>query len=150
MLRVVAFAPQHLEQAAALVSELGYVVPSPQQFRDRLTRLVHGEQCVYVAEWPDGTGNRAAPIVAGWLHVVGVRRLDSDGYAEVLTLVVSRASRRRGVGQALIGAARQWALDAGFNRLRLRSGLHRAEAHAFYAALGFEIARPGHTFQCLL
>ena len=86
-------------------------------------------------------------VVMGWLHVVRVFRLDSDGYAGLLSLVVDAAHRRRGIGRLLVQQACEWTRAAGFARLRLRSGLHRGDAHAFYAALGFDIARPGHTFQ---
>jgi GNAT superfamily N-acetyltransferase len=123
---------------AVLSAQLGYP-SSAQVVADRLARL-EGQalQAMFVAE---------STSIAGWMHVIGVRRLDSEGCAEVLSLVVDEQHRRRGVGRALIDSAEAWARTVGFKRLRLRSGHHRVDAHAFYAALGFDVTRPGHTFQ---
>jgi GNAT superfamily N-acetyltransferase len=85
--------------------------------------------------------------VVGWLHVCGVRLLETDGYAEVGGLVVDAAQRRRGIGRALIRRAERWAVANGFTELRLRSGVHRSEAHRFYARIGYDLAKTSHMFR---
>ena len=139
--RVRPMLPGDVAQVAVLAGQLGY--PSTAEGVAARLRAIGGadttEHGLFVAE-DSGTS-------VGWAHVLGVRRLDSDGYAELLSLVVDAACRRRGIGRMLVQRACEWTRSAGFARLRLRSGLHRADAHAFYAALGFDIARPGHTFQ---
>lgn len=85
--------------------------------------------------------------LAGFAHVLGIRRMDSDGYAELLSLVVAPAWQRQGVGRALVQASRQAALGLGHTRLRLGSGAHREEAHRFYEAQGFARCRPGLVFE---
>jgi len=48
----------------------------------------------------------------------------------------SSNSRRRGVGQLLVEAAKRWARDHGCVRLSVTSAERRADAHAFYPACG--------------
>ena len=84
--------------------------------------------------------------VVGWLHVYGVRLLETDGYAEVGGVVVDASVRRQGIGRLLVRQAEAWAAAHGFQELRLRSGLHRREAHAFYTKLGYELTKTSHMF----
>jgi len=64
-------------------------------------------------------------------------------WAIVENVVVSAGRRRTGVGETvmehLIGIAR----EAGCYKIQLLSGDHRAEAHAFYRAIGFESVAAG-------
>lgn len=85
--------------------------------------------------------------VVGWLHVYGVRLLETDGYAEIGGLVVDAAVRRQGVGRQLVQRAEAWAAAHDYRELRLRSGLHRGEAHAFYRQLGYELSKTSHMFR---
>lgn len=87
------------------------------------------------------------PEVVGWLHVYGVRLLETDGYAEIGGLVVDAAARRQGVGRGLVQWAEAWAAAHDYRELRLRSGLHRREAHAFYEQLGYELSKTSHMFR---
>ncbi len=84
--------------------------------------------------------------VVGWLHVYGVRLLETDGYTEIGGVVVDAAVRRQGVGQLLVQQAEVWTAAHSFGELRLRSGLHRREAHAFYERLGYELAKTSYMF----
>jgi GNAT superfamily N-acetyltransferase len=76
-----------------------------------------------------------------------VRNLSTSGYAEIMELAVREDWRGRGAGSALIVAAKEWAQRNGFARLRLRSGVHRTEAHAFYERLGFSRSRASYAFE---
>jgi GNAT superfamily N-acetyltransferase len=64
--------------------------------------------------------------------------------AWLTTLVVAREVRQRGTGRALVAAAERWAREQGCQRLSVTTGLHRADAHAFYDRLGYE--QTGHRY----
>lgn len=56
--------------------------------------------------------------------------------AYITALVTSSAARRRGIGQLLVAAAKEWAVKQGCVRLSVTSAERRADAHAFYPACG--------------
>ena len=86
--------------------------------------------------------------VVGWIHVFGVRMLTSPCFfAEIGGLVVDAGARRQGVGRALVSQAEAWARAHGYSEVRLRSGLHRTEAHEFYRGIGYELAKTSHMFR---
>lgn len=58
--------------------------------------------------------------------------------AEIDTLVVGHAFRRRGVGKRLVEAALQWARDNGATRTELGVYEFNDAARAFWASLGFQ------------
>lgn len=128
-----------VEAIAALLPDLGYQA-QPEQVRQRLARLAQWpQQWVHVAE-------QSGQIV-GLCHAQGVPLMASDGYVEVQALVVAHTHQRRGIGRLLVADARQWALQQGTTRIRLRSGLHRDDAHRFYEAIGFEKKRASFGFE---
>jgi GNAT superfamily N-acetyltransferase len=87
-------------------------------------------------------------LLKGWAHIHAVPLLASEGYAEIGGLDVADTFRRQGVGKALIEACIAWTREQQFSRLRLYSGMHRTEAHAFYKALGFDGTKaPAFTLQ---
>ena len=124
---------------AGLLPDLGYAAKAEDVAR-RLNRIV---------EWPDNS-LLVAEIddkLIGLCHVQGVPLIASDGYAEVQALVVSSSSQRKGVGSRLLMAAVTWSIQKGYTRVRLRSGLHRHEAHLFYEAQGFTRSKPSYAFE---
>jgi GNAT superfamily N-acetyltransferase len=129
------------EAVARLLPDLGYEA-TPAQLAARLAALRDWpDQEAFVAERDGG--------VVGLCQVQGVRLLASDGYAEIQALVVSSACQGQGIGKALVAHASAWAFARGYARVRLRSGTHRAEAHAFYERIGFEKARASYAFERL-
>ncbi len=68
-------------------------------------------------------------------------------FAEIGGLVVDTQARRQGIGRALMAQAEVWAKEHGFAEVRLRSGLHRADAHEFYQSVGYELAKTSHMFR---
>ena len=111
------------------------------------------ERFELIARRPDGalfTADSGGPLL-GWVHVYGVHLLESPtSFAEIGGLVVHAAARRQGIGRRLMEAAEHWAGAHGYLDVRLRSGLHRTEAHAFYQAIGYQLAKTSHLFQKLL
>lgn len=120
--------PALIEDASAiavLLSDLGYGA-STEQINFRLARLLPlSDHAIFVAE--------TAERIAGMCHVCGARNLASDGYAEMMEIVVAQAFQRKGIGKLLLREAEQWAASSAYPRMRLRSGAHREDVHLFYA-----------------
>ena len=135
-----------LEDAAAiskLLPDLGYTATAAE-CRARLQRLSQWPQNeVFVAE------AEAGGAVMALCHLQGVPLLASAGYVEVQALVVAVSAQRTGVGRALLQHAVLWAQSQGYPRVRLRSGLHRDEAHRFYEAQGFLKSKASYAFEKL-
>jgi GNAT superfamily N-acetyltransferase len=112
---------------AELSGELGYPA-EPDEIERRLAALPADDD-VWVATIGDE--------VVGWIHCSLRRSLVVEPGIEILGNVVGERWRGRGVGRALMAAAEQSASDRGVSVVRLRSGSHRDEAHAFYRAVGY-------------
>jgi GNAT superfamily N-acetyltransferase len=128
----VAIAPARASDAsmiADLTGELGYEVTAGEVERRLSAILGDDNHAVFVG--------RAGDDVIGWIHVVGVRRLEATFFAELGGLVVQEAARRQGVGRRLVDAALKWAGDRGYRTLRVRTNVVRADAPRFYESLGF-------------
>ena len=109
---------------AAISREFGYE-PSAAEvevaLRDLLTRDDHA---VFVAE-EDG-------VVLAWGHARVNRQLEVARYAELVGLVVTRASRSQGLGAAIVRDVEAWARSRGERSLRVCSNVVRERAHTFY------------------
>ncbi len=131
--------------AVTLLSEqLGYDLLPLEVVAERLERFGgsrdHG---CYVAE--------RRGLILGWVDVFSVSMLISPQFfAEIGGLVVDIAARRQGIGRALMRQAELWASEHGFAEVRLRSGLHRTDAHEFYQSIGYEHAKTSHMFRKVL
>lgn len=124
---------------AGLLPDLGYLA-TPEEVARRLQRLsLRSENCVFIA--------LVEGKLCGLCHVQGIPLVASDGYAEVQALVVAATFRRVGVGGKLVRAAVAWSSVNGYERVRLRSGLHREEAHLFYESQGFTRSKPSYAFE---
>lgn len=131
-----------LDDAAAIVRllpHLGYEV-GQEQVAERLARLLQSpSHAVFVAE--------ASHAVVGLCLLAQVSQIASAGYAEVLELVVHPQFQRRGLGERLLREGEAWALRHGFNRVRLRSGVHRTQAHEFYERQGYAKSKASFAFE---
>jgi GNAT superfamily N-acetyltransferase len=65
----------------------------------------------------------------------------ADTYAELTELYVDQASRRRGVGLALVAHAERLAQQAGAEVLCLLTGFGNQVGQAFYSAAGYQQAQ---------
>lgn len=115
---------------AALMEQLGYAT-SATAMQDRL-RMIHAQELYHtLIAAKDGR-------VVG---MIGVRRglwYERNGcYGQIAALVVDHASRRQGIGTALMMAGEQWLHRHGARVVILFSGATRAVAHAFYAQFGY-------------
>ena len=115
---------------AALSGELGYPTTGLEMAGRLAAVLADPGHAAFAAVGEDGS-------LLGWVHVCRRLLLIDPPSAFVEGLVVSPEARRRGVGRALMAAAEEWAERQGARAVRLRSAATRADAHAFYGALGY-------------
>jgi len=116
---------------AALLGELGY--PSTaDQAAERIERISADPSTWVIVAEVDG---EIAGL--GALHVQNLVERDELG-CEVAGLVVGERFRRRGVGEALMDALEAEARRRGGRWMVLNTAHRRADAHAFYEALGYE------------
>ena len=128
---------------AGLSSELGYPATA-ELITQRITLLsAQAAHQLLVAEHP-------LQGIVGWVHVYGMQPFQADQYAEIGGLVVGTLARRTGAGKALMRAAEAWASEHGYTSMRLRSGMHRPEAHLFNAAIGYNKVRESMMFRKML
>ena len=131
--------PGDAEAAARLSTELGYPATA-DEIGERLADLSpRDNHAVLVAELHGR--------VVGWIHVQESRLVVEQPRVDITGLVVDRGARREGVGRMLVEAAERWAADRGADRIRVRSNVAREDAHAFYPALGFRIAKTSTVFE---
>lgn len=124
---------------AQLLPHLGYS-GTPDECQRRFNAL---------SAWPDNAVFLAEmeERVVGLCQIHGVRLIASNGYAEVAALVVHTEYQRQGVGKELLRCAATWAKDLKYERLRLRSGIYREDAHRFYEAVGFPMTKASFAFE---
>lgn len=116
---------------ADLARELGYA-PGLAQVERALRRFTADtERAAFVVLGPEGG-------VVGWTSVSLETTLTDAPFGLIQGLVVDASARGGGLGRALVEAARNWAFERGAASLRVRANVTRADAHAFYARLGFE------------
>lgn len=116
---------------APVLASLGY--PASEDFlRSKLHVLIGGpDDRVFVADI-DGH-------LAGVLSFHRIPLFHAPGYAGRITvLAVLPSAQRSGVGRALVGAAEEFGWTHDCARIEVTSGDQRAEAHAFYARVGYQ------------
>jgi GNAT superfamily N-acetyltransferase len=110
----------------------------PDQARARLSEAIGSPRStVMVAD----AGGALIAFCTAYLELNSVR---FGQRCWVEDLAVDPSQRSRGVGTALLEAARDWARAAGATHLELDSGLARVDAHRFYEREGG--ARQSYTF----
>ncbi len=122
-----------------LALELGYDADVPAM-RHRLSKVRDAEDhAVFVAALDGQT-------VVGWVHVALRQSMTSKAFVEITGLVVSSGYRRLGIGRALMQRTESWAESLRVEDIRVRAQLHREDAQAFYAAMGYELLKQQQVF----
>lgn len=112
-----------------LLHQFNGTAPSPQELAARMVQA-RGLETVFLGELDGG--------LVGLLVLRTVPTLsDPQDWAEVTELYVRPASRRKGVGRALVGAAIQYARSLGSTQVHLLVDPDNAIALSFYRAVGF-------------
>ena len=139
-MRVRPMTARDVDEVAALSGQLGYPATATQ-VQERFRVLAQDpDSSVFVAVAEGGR-------VAGWVHVLARRFLESDLHAEIGGLVVDAGARRRGVGKTLVMAAEEWAQEHGCATVRVRSNMKRVEARPFYERMGYRVVKSQHVFE---
>lgn len=124
--------------AALLSADFGYPT-DVSTMQARLERLTgHQDHGIFVA----CRGDR----VVGWVHVLAAHHLQADPRAEIGGLVVAADARGTGIGARLVARAEQWARDAGFMQILVRSQTFREDAHRFYRREGYAQTKTSAVF----
>jgi len=126
---------------AMLCGELGYPA-SATDIERRLEVLCSDPEHVIFAAKDDA--------ILGWIHVTVIRSLESDPFAEIRGLVVTERHRGGGIGSQLVEAAEKWANGKKCGRIRVRTNIVRAEAHAFYRRMGYVSKKTQDVFDKLI
>src|ERR1700677_3617834 len=122
--------PSDAGALAELMSALGYPV-TPEVLWLRIERMQPMDRRTFVAE-VDGE-------IAGFAGCSMQLIYESDlPMCWIMAFSVASRFRRRGVGRALLGEIERWCRARGVSDIKVNSGEHRADAHAFYEACGYE------------
>src|SRR5262245_7270556 len=127
------------EQARSLMKQLGYDLDR-EEFRRRYEAVAADERhALLVAELE-------SRLVA-LLHAYVRPAIDKPPEVVVQALVVDRDQRGKGIGEAMMRRAEAWAQNKGYSSVSLSSHIKRADAHAFYQGLGYQIVATSHLFR---
>lgn len=99
----------------------------PEAARERLREAIGSDRSTIVLAEEGGFG--IAGLCSAYLDIASVR-YGQRCWVEDLIVVPER--RSRGVGEALLSSARDWAAEHGATHLELDSGHGRTDAHRFY------------------
>jgi len=124
-------------ELAALACQLGYKTTGPEM-ESRLVSILKDLRYKTLVALKDEKicGMLGTFSASSYLH--------NDLNGRIIALVVSRESRRHGIGARLIAAAEKDFTQRGITRVTLTTRFERAEAHRFYDKLGY--ARTGFRF----
>jgi GNAT superfamily N-acetyltransferase len=126
-----AAAPHDSERITVLLSELGY--PATEEVvRDRLNVIVQRQDGELLVAELD-----AEVVGLVCLQVIPLFHL-AEPLGRITALVISSKLKRHGIGRRLVAEAERLAWRQGCGRIEITSGDQRADAHAFYEAVGYE------------
>lgn len=127
-------------ELARLSGQLGY----PQDatvFASRLRRLLVSADHPVIVATDDGRS------LLGFIALENRLMLEVGERVEIVGLVVDEGARRRGIGQALVRAAEEWAREIGVAEVMVRSNIARAQSHPFYEGAGFTRIKTQHVYR---
>jgi GNAT superfamily N-acetyltransferase len=137
--RIRVMAEADLGAARALLAQLGYDLPWDEVRRRFAAIAAAAGHAVFVTE--------AEGRVVAIMHLFARPAFDKSPEVVVQAIVVDAAQRGRGFGRMLMEAAEDWAAQRGYASVSLYSQTGRANAHAFYDALGYELIATSHLFR---
>ena len=124
-------------ELAVLVSELGYKTTGTEMESRLVSILKDLRYKTLVALEDERTcGMLGTFSASSYLH--------NDLNGRIIALVVSKQSRRHGIGTRLIAAAEKDFAKRGITRVTVTTRFEREEAHQFYEKVGY--ARTGFRF----
>jgi GNAT superfamily N-acetyltransferase len=116
------------EAVAELAAELGY--PNEiEEIRRRIRPIQEADLLLVAADARD------KPVGFIQAHLICI--IEVGLRVEILGLVVSSTTRRKGIARLLIGEVELWAKKMGAAVVSVRSNTKRTEAHLFYPTMGY-------------
>jgi GNAT superfamily N-acetyltransferase len=83
----------------------------------------------------------------GYVHFLLRRGISGAPRVEIAQIVVAEALRGKGIGQALLMLAEEWARERGVTKMKLASRATRGNAHRLYLKLGYTMVKTSHFFE---
>jgi GNAT superfamily N-acetyltransferase len=127
-----------IEAIALLMDDLGYPTPV-NEMRSKLKNIFsHPDYRTIVAE--------ADSQIVGFSGLMKAFSFERSGkYVRIISFVVKKTIRNKGVGKLLIKASEDWALEQGADNVVISSGNReeRKVAHMFYQKMGYAIKSSG-------
>jgi GNAT superfamily N-acetyltransferase len=133
--------PEDAASLVALCQVLGQA-PHPKGVKDSLASPEEARHALLVAV--------SQGAVVGFVELELRATLGSGRWAEMTALAVEERMRGRGVGSALVEAARAWARSHGLSRLRVRTRNERIAAARFYEQKGFRLSKEQRVYDAAL
>jgi GNAT superfamily N-acetyltransferase len=127
-----------VETIALLMADLGYPT-SVSEMRNKLKNIFsHPDYRTIVALL-----NNEIVGFSGLMRGLSFER--SGKYVRVISFVVKKTIRNKGIGKLLIKASEEWALEQGADNVVISSGNRgeRKVAHIFYQKMGYTIKSSG-------
>ncbi len=129
-------------EIARLAGELGYPAAAGEISARLQSLLGQPNHFIAVAATQDEQGKE----LLGWIAAEERSLLVASPQIEIMGLVVDHASRREGVGHALIAAIEHWAKERGHGNIVVRSNTRRQQSHPFYEGLGYRRKKSQHVY----
>jgi GNAT superfamily N-acetyltransferase len=129
--RVCEVSDELFETIKRLVPQLGIHQPIPT--REELISLVNSElSTLWIAKYPDENAEIVGMLTMAIYRVpTGLRSIVED-------VVVDQKMRRRGIAEALLHSAIDYARNVGVDGVALTSNPQREAANQLYLSVGFE------------
>ncbi len=111
---------------------LGYATSLELTIR-QFTKLAADEHHFFI-----GYEDERSHKIVGYLHAEVYESLYSEPGLNLLAVAVWEDYQGQGIGNKLLKAVEEEAKERHFHFIRLNSGSHRTEAHAFYQKAGYD------------
>ena len=125
-----------LESLQRLIFELGYKVET-QELLKNIHEIESRGGAIFVAE--------VNGEVVGSICAIIDARLAEGVYAEIVSLIVTKQYRGKGIGKQLVNQAESWSKKY-VNKIRVRANVTRSDSHNFYESLGFNETKEQKVF----
>lgn len=110
---------------------LGYLFPLEKTER-QLTKFLSDDQHLLIGAIDERNG------VVGYVHAQIYETTYSETGLNILALAVLPDYQGKGLGHSLMAELENQAKQRNLGFIRLNSGSHRTQAHAFYKAIGYQ------------
>ncbi len=85
--------------------------------------------------------------VIAWMQLSYMLRAESGYFIEITGLVVDERYRSAGIGNKLIEYAKEYCIQKGLNKLKVRTNIVRQRTHAFYERSGFILRKEQKVYE---